>query len=237
MIEYQNLIYLDLQKTGSTHIRHLLNYFCTPIRYKQHSRITKHQHRSGKKIFSTIRDPFEWWVSCWAFGFVRKGRFYRGLGGDPSIYSYPADPEGFRKFVRVMNDYRSEEISVLGEGYTALYAMRFGFYTWRLINLTCARHGEVLPLIPDPQEYFGTFHLTNIFLMQEALNEEFIGHAPELGLSLAEEDISWIKSQRRTNSSKHPLMLQEYYDEETQEIVRQREAAIFNIFGYGEELC
>ncbi|NJL52511.1 MAG: hypothetical protein HC930_10370 [Hydrococcus sp. SU_1_0] len=78
MFECERLVYLQLQKTGCTHIAQLLN---ENIGGKQ---VQKHNYLPvdliGKKyIVGSIRNPWDWYVSLWAFGCNHQGLFRKKL--------------------------------------------------------------------------------------------------------------------------------------------------------------
>jgi hypothetical protein len=65
------LVYLELQKTGGTHIRRLLK------RYTDGEPVGKHNRLSAgyddRLVFGSIRNPWDWYVSLWAYGVGGKG--------------------------------------------------------------------------------------------------------------------------------------------------------------------
>jgi hypothetical protein len=78
MFESERLVYLQLQKTGCTHIAQLLN---DNIGGKQ---VQKHNYLPvdliGKKyVVGSIRNPWDWYVSLWAFGCNYQGLFRKKL--------------------------------------------------------------------------------------------------------------------------------------------------------------
>ncbi|MBT5876640.1 MAG: hypothetical protein HOH43_24660 [Candidatus Latescibacteria bacterium] len=73
----EKLVYLELQKTGSKQIRHLLSQ-CVPGEQKgKHVRLT--EHPSNRLIVGSIRNPWAWYVSLWAFGCMGRGHLRRRL--------------------------------------------------------------------------------------------------------------------------------------------------------------
>lgn len=73
----EKLVYLELQKTGSKQIRHLLSQ-CVPGEQRgKHTRLA--EHLSNRLIVGSIRNPWAWYVSLWAFGCMGRGRLHRRL--------------------------------------------------------------------------------------------------------------------------------------------------------------
>jgi hypothetical protein len=60
------LIFLELQKTGGTHIRRLLKQYVGGAPEGKHNRML--EHRAGSFVIGSIRNPWDWYVSLWAFG-------------------------------------------------------------------------------------------------------------------------------------------------------------------------
>ncbi len=75
------LVYLELQKTGGTHIRRLLEKYTSGHPVGKHNRLRT--ENGGSFVFGSIRNPWEWYVSLWAYGVAGKGavraRCARGL--------------------------------------------------------------------------------------------------------------------------------------------------------------
>jgi hypothetical protein len=64
------LIFLELQKTGGSHIRRLLERYTDGEVQGKHNRLLDAPDRA---VISTIRNPWDWYVSLWAYGVGGKG--------------------------------------------------------------------------------------------------------------------------------------------------------------------
>ena len=71
MFVKNDLVYLETQKTGGTHIRRLMKRYIGGDVIGKHNRPTEEQ--AGKFIFGSIRNPWDWYVSLWAYGVAGKG--------------------------------------------------------------------------------------------------------------------------------------------------------------------
>lgn len=80
------LIFLELQKTGGSHICRLLERYANGRAVGKHNRLL--ENRSDQFIFGSIRNPWDWYVSLWAFGVGNKGavRARTTKGFDLSYY-------------------------------------------------------------------------------------------------------------------------------------------------------
>lgn len=81
-----DLVFLELQKTGGSHIRRLLERYLDGRPVGKHNRVL--QDYPGKYLIGSIRNPWDWYVSLWAYGASGKGairsRVCRGI--DLSYY-------------------------------------------------------------------------------------------------------------------------------------------------------
>lgn len=64
------LIFLELQKTGGSHIRRLLKQYTNGGVQGKHNRLLDLPDRA---VIATIRNPWDWYVSLWAYGVGGKG--------------------------------------------------------------------------------------------------------------------------------------------------------------------
>jgi hypothetical protein len=77
------IVYLQLQKTGCTHIAKLLQKYDGGQIIGKHNPLIDWKSHLGKEIIASIRSPWAWYVSLWAFGCARRGKVYRHLTTTP----------------------------------------------------------------------------------------------------------------------------------------------------------
>lgn len=75
------IIYLQLQKTGSTHIASLLAEIIPGKQVGKHGPLRF--ERGNRLVFGSIRNPWDWYVSLWAYGCGGKGGLYTELTTPP----------------------------------------------------------------------------------------------------------------------------------------------------------
>lgn len=82
MFVSDQIIYLQLQKTACTHISRVLG------KYVDGKQVGKHGPLVGikpdKLIIGSIRNPWDWYVSLWAYGCKRQGIIYSELTAPPA---------------------------------------------------------------------------------------------------------------------------------------------------------
>ena len=67
----KKLIYLELQKTGGSHLLRLLERYTDGSSEGKHNRLL--DEHTGKYICGSIRNPWDWYVSLWAYGVGGNG--------------------------------------------------------------------------------------------------------------------------------------------------------------------
>jgi hypothetical protein len=77
MFVTDKLVYLQLQKTGCTHIVRVMKELVGGESMgRKHGRLKKDFVLDGRRIVGSIRDPWSWYVSLWAFGCIHSGAIY-----------------------------------------------------------------------------------------------------------------------------------------------------------------
>ena len=75
------LIYLELQKTGCTHLDSLFDACIQGEISGKHNRIPVDLDIKDKLIVGSIRNPWDWYVSLWAYGCTGAGNIRNNLTG------------------------------------------------------------------------------------------------------------------------------------------------------------
>lgn len=79
MFVSDKLIFIELQKTGSTHVRHLLTELLGGSLEGKHNAPTPEVLAQGLPILGSVRNPWSWYVSLWTYGCQKKGVLYQRL--------------------------------------------------------------------------------------------------------------------------------------------------------------
>ena len=162
------LIYIQMQKTGCTHIAMLLSQLFDGEQIGKHNAASAEQIDSNAYFVSSIRNPWDWYLSLWTYGAQGCGgllerlteRNYRNVWR-----LFPKHPlRGYAAFIHeakknvsqwreVYNDSTSaasfrkwlqlihapENACWLGEGYEASSITAFcGFMSYRYLYLCCS---------------------------------------------------------------------------------------------------
>jgi len=79
MFKGDELIYIQIQKTGCTHIASLLSMLFNGEIIEKHNTTTPEQIKSTKYILSSIRNPWDWYLSLWTYGVQGNGALMQRL--------------------------------------------------------------------------------------------------------------------------------------------------------------
>jgi hypothetical protein len=74
MFVTKDVVFLELHKTGGTHIGALIEKYLGGYRSGKHNRLPKEFR--DRFVFGSVRNPWDWYVSLWAFGCLGKGSVY-----------------------------------------------------------------------------------------------------------------------------------------------------------------
>ena len=153
------------------------------------------------------------------------------------VYADSSDFGAFREWVRMMFD--PARAMDLGEGYGfSPFSQNAGLLSYRFFKLFTAMDNAIydasvntscdnLEVIWDKQGF------VNAFIRQENLEEDFIAALSQAGITLTDANKSAILDgkNKKTNTSSRKAV-SHYYDEETANIILQREKFIIERFGY-----
>lgn len=251
------LIYLELQKTGCTHVRKLLSSIpdCKGMIQGKHNTIEEVAISdlgdiTSKIVAGNIRNPWDWYVSLWAFGCMGKGgfvshlmhmsflkklkhprNFFIPVQEWKKVYADVENPHLFRQWLMlVLNSKRKRDIR---EGYGKLKMADFsGLMTYRYMRLY-TRHFDIQGAGINDYEEMIAFEEKNSVLdfviKNETLEQDF--RQLMLRIHIPELQINQVLVASRTNSSNRKDY-HLYFDEETAELVAQRERFIITKYQY-----
>jgi uncharacterized protein YlbG (UPF0298 family) len=250
------LVYLALQKTGCTHVLKLLT--STPA--LPGKIIGKHNtiydvkkvdlgDLNSKIKAGNIRNPWDWYVSLWAFGSMGKGglydqivrkRFYRKINYPVSFftpvkkwkhaYSDAENPELFREWLKLLLVSRRKDLAGYGK---ANAGKIIGLLTYRYLELYSYNFKKQKRLINSYNQVV-EFDKKNNFIDFYIRNEHLETDFKTLMEKLQIEDGPVDKALNipKTNSSVR-RNYKDYYDEELTGLVREKEKLIIDKHNYG----
>lgn len=164
------LVFIELHKTGCSHIRNILSNELEGKVVGIHNQATPDLFNESRLFVGSVRNPWDWYVSLWGFGCDGKGGLrhriarpsgLRGLGWRSTpisalirllkrsnntkawqaTYRDSNDPNAFREWLHMMHD--ESYMQDIGEGYSNC-ALRHaaGLMTYRYLKLFSTKAGE-----------------------------------------------------------------------------------------------
>jgi hypothetical protein len=79
MFVSDKIVFMELQKTGCTHIRNLLKEIVGGEFVERHIQADPRLFGDGRFFLGSVRDPWDWHVSLWAYGCDSKGDFFSNV--------------------------------------------------------------------------------------------------------------------------------------------------------------
>jgi hypothetical protein len=76
-------VYLQMQKTGSTHVTKVLKKYSGGRTTEKHGQMTDPDAFRDRLVVSSIRNPWDWYVSLWSFGCEGGGGLFKYLTSLP----------------------------------------------------------------------------------------------------------------------------------------------------------
>lgn len=274
MLVNDKLIFLQLQKTGSTFIEsRIFELLPETQQLGKHYRIPHEFNIGARKVIGSIRNPWDWYLSYWSYSCLRKGGPYNRCVSKKSIfnvlknnrspnyhneinipmrkiiahayyelhrpidrwhyvYEDADDPKRFRLWLNMVlseerkydlfQDYGISNVSSHAGIYTYLYLFLFSKNLSQLFNSNYS--SEKLNLIELSVDHI---------LKVEQLDRDF----DEL-LKTLYNNSSYIKSVKArkspVNTSNRSHKRNFYYDEQTYDLIKNKEQLIINRYEYDE---
>jgi hypothetical protein len=254
MIEYKNFIFLDVYKTGSTHINYLLKQITLEpeIRRNRHASITKVRPftwKGGKLVFSTVRNPWDWYVSMWSYGHTKENPLYDHIKDAVSkkeldaLYDMTEPKVSFPLWLKSIHDpaflariLKGHRLPVSG------LADFMGFYTYRFLRVTLP-YPELLLRWPFVRSLDSAIKLQkrlamyDVLMRSETLDEEFaefvVRYRDRCGFKPGAADLVNEKAEAHRNTSIRTLeSYRDYYTDELRDLVAKRDRLFIDLFGY-----
>lgn len=188
------LTYIQLQKTGCTHIAHLLKRLYGGEQVGKHNAPASAEIDSGMFYLASVRNPWDWYLSLWTFGVQGHGDLRGRLTGRKTGYylrqlkesplsAYKGLLLEFRKDRKAWNKAYADgsdpeafrtwlklildpvNAKFLGEGYGESDISKYcGFMTYRYLYLCCKDHEKLTKLGFSDFESVKSFDKKNCYI-------------------------------------------------------------------------
>ncbi len=257
----QHIVYLDLQKTGSSHIRKVLGELPQEKGTKHPEHITFSQLPDGatsdweEKIkLGSIRNPWAWYVSLWAYGCMGMGSIRKQLCSFDWNYFYHKnrtlsywqvprrkwketykDVQAkalFKKWLEMLFS-RQRKMDLIEYARSPISSLA-GLYTYRYLRLYSKNfhhHFENINTWDSLQKWDENHNMIDFMIRQEHLNKDILTFLSQYNIPLP-NNIDQL-TREKTNTSEH-LHFSHYYDDESFLWVAEQEKFIIKKHQYSQ---
>jgi hypothetical protein len=236
VIELDRLIYLDLQKTASGQIIDTLFGIC-PEAFRHRDRHAPLRGSGDKPVYISIRNPWDWHVSLWAFGCIGHGVFRASLvdafPAAAALYADVQDGRHFRAWLGLVAETARWGARLLAENYpAAALAQDCGLMTGRLLKIAGyeGRSGDRRAIAEDAAALLDPMNAIRLERLGAdlgaLLDRHFANRRPA----------DWREILARRTANKHNASAhgasRDLYDRATRALVAKREWLMIERFGY-----
>ena len=237
MFVNQRLVYLELHKTGCTQVDELLSRLVDGRQIGKHNRLDFDP--GERRVIGSIRSPWAWYVSLWAFGCEGKGEVFDNTvtarraraRAWRACYEDVHDPDLFRSWLlRVLDPDHARD--VLPQFAATRLSRHAGLLTYRYLWLYSRRPRGLKRLREAELARFDDEQnlLTDV-IRNEQLESDLVAALRRAGYTLEQDQLAGLGEMPRTNVSEHGPVGR-YYDASTAELVRERDRLIVEKYGY-----
>lgn len=251
MVEQGGLTFLDLQKTGCTHIQYLMEkYVETSVSYDKKHQPVGRRYKPSNIYAISVRDPFEQYSSLFRYGLEGRGGFYQKLAPEDKQSLYKDNScETFSRWVEFIFDKKNAH--KLGRGYLNLsqHSEYMGFFSYRLLCLAFRNISKALDGVDSKEvlhERVKRLAIPNYIIRNECLEDDFLevlraaSKPNRVNRIILKKDINEIEKEIRdlekTNVSKVSEIefRSESEKEDIKKLIYSRESS-YRFFGYNIE--
>lgn len=262
MIFGAEFVYLELAKTGTSYTRRVLKGLLKDgIEYVgQHNTFREldknYLSRFHSNIkFGNIRNPWDWYVSLWAYGCMKKGGLYnyttlsdryyqqslrskirsiykRKFSDDyiewRNVYSDVSNKDNFRRWLIMILETRTAHLPHFKMYDSSL----IGRYTFRYLNLYTSGFNELRKLRSHHQvkTYDDSQNFMDHIFRLEDINNS-LGQFADI-LSLPADKLKLILSSMNTVNSSVREDYRSYFDDYTMSLVNSKDRLIIDKYNY-----
>lgn len=176
MDDFGFVVFMDVQKTGSTFISRVLREVLDRREFRrqsEHGRVRK--RREGAFYFASVRHPVDAYHSLFRFGCDGYGSLAARLRKAGLGHLYEPSAAGFTRWLDFVLD--EANASALGEGYDQVRAGVIGLQTFRFAALSLASPMSRLPQVRSVAELDALYDseaITGFVVRNEHMSEDLM---------------------------------------------------------------
>ena len=260
MLVSHKLVFLELQKTGSTHIKQLLKQTIGGKNDGKHNQASTELRESGKEFVGSIRDPWSWYLSLFTYGCQEKGGVFirttnpkhwnkltpeeRATPGfehydvefTRKLYLDPDNAENFKHWLKLVTTTGPHRKLIEDGFYASPLSTIAGLMTFRYFLLFCDEGVDVpasaVKSMKALKDYEAKHRFVKHIIRNEQLSEDLIKVCEACGEDFTEDQLALIREKPKTNQSARKAPRSHYYDDIAVDLVAKREKFIIDKFGY-----
>lgn len=217
MIVTDTFIFLHLQKCGGSFIRDfMLENIPTSVKINpQHDGYnTIKPNDLDKPVIGIIRNPWDWYVSVYHYHLPSKGSFMSPL----------IQGKTFKEFLKLFLTKNTGVVHNLD--FNWMGRMNLGPFTYRVVR-TFNETSLNLESINS-----ANFNKVTIIKMEGDLVSNFIKGLSDNNITLSKEIEHKLRSKAKVNTSNRDNDYRKYYDNETRELVAEKDEVLVELFKY-----
>lgn len=235
MHDFGKLVYLDLQKTGSSYVSNFLNATCrlTEVKAIKHGRIREDFNPSAFH-FITVRNPIALYGSLYRYGLDGNGTIFDKLERAGKGQLYNLSNGGFEEWLLFMLDWKNSHL--LGEDYAKTPEhYELGFFSFRYFMLSLAYPLITLLLYKDTVDPVGAaqkLSIADFVIRNENLEEGLVELAKiKLPEYFDQEKVdSFLSNAAKRNESSLKSQDLPVVSKSTIELLRHKERALESFY-------
>ncbi len=235
MHDFGKLVYMDLQKSGSTFVSRFLRETCIlpELREWKHGRLNG-RPKKGVYYFVTVRHPVAQYSSLFRYGLDGRGGLYERLQklGKGKLYS--GDEGAFNQWLRFVMDYRNA--AYLGEGFEKVpESFDLGFLSFRYLMMCLAKPERTLLLKPEVMELSEFVRENSIIdhiIYNEVLNEGLIELSTRIRPEFFDQEKveKFFREEKRVNESATGAEQLGALDEQVRALLKRKEGLLLSLY-------
>lgn len=248
MFVSKDLVFMELHKTGSSHIRRTLKELLDGEIVGHHNRAPRKLFAENRKFIGSVRNPWDWYVSLWAYGCDKKGAIFDNVtlakeSGPANsqqdwvkTYADVDDKEAFRQWLHMMHD--EQNFPTIESNYAQFPLSRVaGLFSFRYLSLFCtkvrgAKKLRSLSIDDEIKNYEAEFCFIDRFIHLESLEADLFRVLEDFAGGVSDKTKSEVLSRKKSNASSRIHGAEYYYDQKSADLIAAREKLIIDKFGY-----
>ncbi len=173
MIDFGKIVYLDVQKTGSSTIARFLNACTTLPELARHRHAPAPERRPDVFYFTSVREPMAQYISLFQYGIQGKGGMVKRFADAGMATYYQPSTAAFERWLGFM--IAPENAGFFGIGYHNTLPHLIGLQSYRFLAPSFIKPGPTLRVVKTKAELRALYareKLHSHVIKTETLNQD-----------------------------------------------------------------